>query len=101
MNEYITIKDVKIPIEMARNGLNWRLDLVVNDNVYYWNDNIHDDIALMYSIKNNRMDFINDDYFGYESMYEDTMAIIYGSVHPLYVSDNMEKCLESLGGMLK
>ena len=100
MNEYIEINGVKIPLHQDALGYDWNLALVVDNHVYYWEDDDLEDIALMYSMSDDGLELMSSNYFAYESMYEDTMAIIDGDKDPLYVSESMKKTIQGLGDVL-
>lgn len=94
MSGYITVNDIQIPLKNDMWGYNWDLAFVTNDYAYYWENDNNDDIALMYSISSGQLELISNNYFAYESMYEDSMSIVDDKIAPLYISNDMMKTIE-------
>jgi hypothetical protein len=91
---YVKIKDIQIPLKDDMGGYNWHLALVTESHVYYWQNDNFEDIALMYSISNGKLEFISNNYFAYESMYEVGMGIVDDTISPLYISNGMMKTVQ-------
>ena len=91
---YVKINDIQIPLKNDMGGYNWDLAFVTNYYAYYWENDNKDDIALMYSIYGSQLELISNNYFAYESMYEDGMKIVDGQITPLYISNDMMKTIQ-------